>query len=248
MTDVVVLAAGLGRRLAGVAQVPKWLIPVNGSCPADAHLQAFVAAEVDRVHVVVSPDSASIARHVAPWEDRLELELVPNPHAADRNNWYSLLLGLDAWRAGPGRDVVVVNSDLFARGEWFTALLREITSTGLPAALAVDRARGRTEEAMKVELDSAGDAVGAIGKVGIERPEGEYVGLAWWERAAAEELRAVLAAFEDQPDRVDNWYEHGIQQHLDAGARYAAADVPSSDWVEIDDERDLEAARRLPGG
>ena len=246
MTDVVVLAAGLGRRLAAVTDLPKWLTPVNGSCPADAHLRAFEERAIDRVHVVVPPAADAIEAHLGPWRDRLDIDLIVNDHASDRNNWYSLLLGLEAWAQGAGSAVLVVNSDLFASPAWFAQLLRGITSTRRPAALAVDRGRGRSAEAMKVQLDVSGDHVVRIGKVGIDQPDGEYVGLARWSRPAAEELAVVLQQFVRDPARADHWYEHGIQGHLDEGASYAAVGVPTGDWVEIDDEQDLETARRLP--
>lgn len=219
---------------------------MHDACPAAGHLRAFEAAGVGRVHVVVHPAVDAIDAFIAPWRDRLALDLVVNDHAEDRNNWYSLLLGFDAWATSGGDDVVVVNSDLFADASWFTGLLGAITSCRQPAALAVDPTRGRTDEAMKVALDVDGDHVTAIGKVGIAAPGGEYVGLAWWSRSSALELRDVLAGFVAEPGRVDHWYEHGIQCHLDAGGRYAAVPVPSDHWVEIDDEADLEAARRLP--
>lgn len=246
MTDVVVLAAGLGRRLASVTALPKWLTPVNGSSPADEHLEAFARAGIERVLVVVHPEATIIEAHIDPWRDRLSINLVPNVHAAERNNWYSLLLGIEAWRATDSADLTVVNSDLFASAAWFSALLAAISTSGRPAALAIDPARGRTDEAMKAALSTSGDEVTAVGKIGIDEPGGEYVGLSWWGRPAALELADILASFTHDPDRADHWYEHAIQCHLDAGARYAAVSVPTSEWVEIDDEADLTAARELP--
>lgn len=192
----------------------------------------------------MSPDAGPIEEHVAPWRARLDLSLVVNDHAADRNNWYSLLLGLDAWQP-VAEGVVVVNSDLYADPGWFGALLPRMADRSTGATLAVDPARGRTDEAMKVALDPAG-RVAAIGKVGIDEPGGEYVGLAWWGPTRAAELRHVLASFDGEPRRVDCWYEHGIQAHLETGAAYGSVRVPSSSWVEIDDEDDLRSARRLP--
>lgn len=247
MTAVVVLAAGLGRRLAQVTAVPKWLTPVGATCPAEAQLAAFEQTGIDRTHVVVGPGAEAIEGVLAPWRTRLAIEVVPNPRSADRNNWYSLLLGLEACDdggTGPGGDVVVVNSDLFASPAWFSALLASITALGVGAGLAVDPARGRTDEAMKVAVGDDG-AVTAIGKVGIPDPDGEYVGLAWFDRLAARGLAAELRAFLDQPHRSDHWYEHAIQEHLGGGAAYRAVAVPSSEWVEIDDEADLAAARAL---
>lgn len=247
MTAVVVLAAGLGRRLAGATVLPKWLAPVHGSCPAAVHLAAFEAAAVERVHVVVPPDAPEIEALLEPWTRRLDVELVANDHSAARNNWYSLLLGFRAWeRAGAGDDgVVVVNSDLYAEVGWFGELLVSLPDPGRPAALAVDPDRGRTDEAMKVGVDDGAGRVTAIGKVGVDRPAGEYVGMAWWSPEGAAALAGVLEGFLDDPARTDCWYEHGIAEHLAAGARYDAVPVPTGRWVEIDDEADLAAARAL---
>lgn len=239
------LAGGLGRRLEGVATGPKWLIPVNDACPASGHLQAFESVGVRRVLVVVPPAADAIEAFVAPWQRRLRLDLVANPHSADRNNWYSLLLGLDEWSRGARDDVVVVNSDLYASAAWFSDLMGAASTCGQPAALAVDITRGRSDEAMKVGLDDTGALVTAIGKVGVDVPGGEYVGLAWFSPTSALELRAVLETFVSEPKRADHWYEHGIQCHLETGGAYACVAVPSSEWVEIDDGADLEAARAL---
>jgi choline kinase len=247
VTAAIVLAAGLGRRLAGATVLPKWLAPVNGSCPAAVHLSAFDAAAVERVHVVVPPLASEIEALVVPWRERLDIDLVANDHSADRNNWYSLLLGFRAWRLAGGdrTGVVVLNSDVYAPEPWFTDLLGALPRSGHPAALAIDPDRGRTDEAMKVGVDHAARTVAVIGKVGVDRPDGEYVGLAWWSSAGAEELAGVLEGFVDDPSRSDWWYEHGIQEHIADGGRYGAVPVPSGRWVEIDDEADLAEARAL---
>jgi choline kinase len=246
VTTLVVLAAGLGRRLAAETARPKWLVPVNDATPAAVHLDAAASAGIERVVVVVSCGDRSIAAAVEPWNDALPIEIVPNDRSHDRNNWFSLLLGLQHWRGDGGDDVVVLNSDLIARPQWFTGLLAALRADEAPAALAVDRSRGRTEEAMKVGIDERG-RIDSIGKVGVSDPAGEYVGMARWTLAAADELMELLRSFAPEPARADCWYEHAIAEHLRTGAEYAAVAVPSSRWVEIDDSRDLAVARALPG-
>lgn len=246
MSTLVVLAAGLGRRLAAQTTRPKWLVPINHLTPAAVHLEAAAAAEIERMLVVVSGDDHTIAPAVAPWSEALAIELVPNDRAHDRNNWYSLLLGLERWGAGGGDDVMILNSDLVARPGWFTDLVAALRASDAPASLAVDHQRGRTDEAMKVGI-GAGGRVDSIGKVGVSVPAGEYVGMAHWTRPAAEELSEHLRSFASEPGRADCWYEHAIDEHLRAGGEYAAVPVPSSEWVEIDDGQDLAVARALPG-
>ena len=58
----------------------------------------------------------------------------------------------------------------------------------------------------------------------------------------------MLHAFRDEPSTVDHWYEHAIGRHITEGGSYVPVAVPSPDWVEIDDEADLEAARLLRSG
>lgn len=246
MSTLVVLAAGLGRRLAHETARPKWLVPVNHLTPAAVHLEAAAAADVEQVLVVVNSGDRSIAGMVASWRDDLTIELVPNDRSHDRNNWYSLLLGLERWRADGGDDVVILNSDLVARPAWFTGLLAALRGSAAPAALVIDRSRGGTDEAMKVGIDDRG-RIDSIGKVGVSHPAGEYVGMAHWTRAAADELIEHLRSFAPEPSRADCWYEHAIEEHLRSGADYAAVAVPSSGWVEIDDGQDLAAARALSG-
>lgn len=243
MNDVIVLAAGLGRRLAAATTLPKWLAPVGASSPAEVQLAGFCDAGVERLVVVTSPSALDIARAVEPWRDRLAVSLVSNPHAATRNNWYSLVLGFEGWLAIGGDAVTVVNSDLFARPSWMARMLADMAGAEVAAALAIDDVRPLTDEAMKVS--ATGRWITAIGKRGVVDPRGEYVGVSRWHRAAAMDLLAILTSFVDVPERVDNWYEHGIQEHLLAGAEYLLVPVPDCEWIEIDDERDLDAARAL---
>jgi choline kinase len=245
VTTAIVLAAGLGRRLATETTLPKWLTPVNSTCPALEQLRSFGAAGIDDALVVVGDAEPEISEALSRWDAHVPVRLVPNPHSASLNNWFSLLLGLEAWLATDRDDVVVVNSDLFASSEWFEALLHEVLVSAGDAVLAVDATRGRTDEAMKVSLDRINMRVTGIGKRGIEEIGGEYVGLAWWNRQAAKGIVEHLAAFVGVPERADCWYEHAIQEHLADGAHYTAVSVPSTGWVEIDDQHDLAAARSM---
>jgi choline kinase len=249
VTAAIVLAAGVGRRLTANAGRPKWLVPVGSGCPAAAHLDAFRASALDRLLVVVGDPGSTemIDAYVDPWRADLHIDLVVNDDYATRNNWCSLLRGLEVWLDGPGDGVVVVNSDLYAGADWFVELVRRASAAPGEAVLAVDPARGRNDEAMKVAVSPGGDRIVAIGKVGIPEPAGESVGLGRWTRAAADELRSILQRFATDPTRADCWYEHAIDVHLAEGGRYGLVPVPDEAWVEIDDDDDLRWAADLAG-
>ena len=245
MTTAIVLAAGVGSRLASVSALPKWLVPVGSTCPATEQLGGLDALGITDVRVVIGEQREEIERHIAPWRRRLDLDLVFNEHSTTRNNWYSLVVGLRASLSAGSGDLLVLNSDLFADRRWFAGSIAVACSTEFTAAIGVDPTRGKTDEAMKVRLDPSARRVEQIGKTGVDDAGGEYVGIAWWDAQAAGELLERLEAFIDQPAATDNWYEHGIQEHMDAGGIYGAAPVVSPAWVEIDDPRDLAMAVEL---
>lgn len=244
MTTALVLAAGVGKRLRTATLLPKWLAPVGSTTPAEQQLGSLAVAPPREVMVVVGPQPDAVEDAVAPWRDRLSIRLVENPLHDVRNNWYSMLLALE--QLGVDDDVLLFNSDLFASSAWLTEAAARLLACGRPAALGLDVERPLTDEAMKVA--AVDGRCRKIGKVGVDQPVGEYVGISWWSADAAAELAPYLTAYLDREDAVNNWYEHGIDDHLAAGATYAAVPVPSVDWVEIDDPTDLAKAVELAGG
>lgn len=239
MTVAVVLAAGVGRRLNH--PVPKWLAPVANLCPAAVQLPAIVSSGITEVLVVVGPQIDAVRRYLEPWQEDLNLRLIVNEQHATLNNWYSLLHAL--WVVPPG-DVLVLNSDLFAAPAWLAQTVSQITASTTEAALAIDQIRPLTDEAMKVEVNDS-QQVRRIGKLGLDSATGEYVGMSWWTESAALALRGHLEQYIERPGAENNWYEHAIDDHLQAGGRYAVVPVPSTAWVEIDEPADLEVATAL---
>lgn len=254
---VVVLAAGHGRRLAGAGGPgPKWLIDVDGAPIAERHLSAIeVALGPDTTVVVVAGHAAErVEGYCEARADRSALRprIVLNHSHSERNNWYSLLVGLDALEGTLRHEdvVVVLNSDLFALPGWLESLLMAAAELDeVPGFLAVDVARPLTSEAMKVAAEVS-DVAGRrwctdIGKVGVVDPIGEYVGMAALASSARSLLHEALRRFRDEEDRVDAWYEEAIQVVSDVSPFLVVWPTPSSEWVEVDDASDLRVAEVL---
>ena len=257
---VVVLAAGHGRRLGPAGGPgPKWLIDVGGAPIAERHLTAVEQAlgpDTD-VLVVVGHASDRVERYCEARVARSRLRplLVRNDQHAQRNNWYSLLVGLDALEGSLGEDqvVVVLNSDLFGPPAWIGALLTAAAElAGVPGFLAVDVTRPITDEAMKVAAGPS-DVTGrrwctAIGKVGVGDPVGEYVGMSALAPSGRALVHDALRAFTAEEARADAWYEEAFQEISATSPFLTLSPTPSSDWVEIDDAEDLRTAERLASG
>jgi choline kinase len=239
----VVLAAGRGSRLGALGDAtPKWLLQVGGRTLADRQLEGIAVAgsSVASVRVVVGHAADAIAAELAGRPE--EVGVVANPEFAELNNWWSLLRAL---RELPGDGpVVLLNGDLLTEPEQVTAFIEDAAAGAADGLLAVDLVKQLTDESMKVSL-TARETLDRIGKVGIDEPAGEYVGMLMARGAALRRLRAVLEGFVGRADAAGEWYEGAVGQTAAAGVPWHVWAMPAGGWVEIDDDADLQAAQAL---
>jgi choline kinase len=246
--DVVVLAAGRGARLGEHgAETPKWLLEVGGEPIAARQLGALAAVARDfpgrlgDVRVVTGHAADEIDRFLA-HDSALPVGTLFNPEYARLNNWYSVLLALRE-RTGESDSVAIVNSDLFADVPWFEAFFAAALSADRDSLIGVDLERDLTDESMKV--GAADGQLTEIGKVGVDEPVGEYVGLLLAGGAVLSDLEAGLESFVDRPEMADAWYEHAVGETAAAGTPWRIWPTPPGDWVEIDDAADYSAAQAI---
>jgi choline kinase len=244
---VVVLAAGRGSRLGALGgETPKWLLPVGGRPIADRHLAGIAAAagHVASARVVTGHAGPAIERFLAGRDGVPAVQVVANPDFEALNNWWSLLLALrELPEDGP---VVVVNGDLLTHPDWLSGFLADVAGGAADGVLAVDTQRELTDESMKVALAPDG-TLARIGKVGIEDPVGEYVGILAVRGPVLRALRARLEEFVGRPEAANEWYEGAIGRTAADGVPWHIWATPGSGWVEIDDDDDLSAAQALAG-
>lgn len=240
---VVVLAAGRGSRLGALGDAtPKWLLPVGGRTLADRHLEgiARAARSVTSVRVVVGHAAAAIERELAGRAQ--SVRAVVNPEYAELNNWWSMLRAL---RELPdGGPVVLINADLLVEPEHVTSFIEEAAAGRADAVLAIDLVKTLTDESMKVSL-TADDTLGRIGKVDVDDPAGEYIGMLMARGAPLRRLRAVLEGFVGRAESANEWYEGAVGQTAAAGVPWHVWAMAPGAWVEIDDDADLAAAESL---
>ena len=247
----VVLAAGMGTRLG--SDQPKWLTKVAGTTVARRQLEAMMPLLSELV-VVAGYRPEDIQTYVVrAQQDRRNktISVIENQHFRDRNNWYSALLGVSHYEASlsPGASVVVINSDLFASGEWFAKSIDRLLQSSAPIVIGCDSRVPLSDEAMRVVTDSAKvpGRVLRIGKRLSVESQAEYVGLLAMSKEGLGALLGALRGFEDLPGHSDSWYEEALQVLVDGGFEVSAVPVLDSRWVEIDHKVDLTKAFLLEG-
>ncbi len=235
-----VLAAGAGRRLAPYTEtLPKTLVPVDGDRTIlDIALGNLAAAGLDRVVVVTGYAAGAIEDRRTALEERhgVALELVFNPKAEEWNNAYSLWCARDHF----GEGVLLINGDTVHPPSVEEALL---AARGPDIVLALDDAKALAEEEMKVHVSPEGRMTRINKAIDPATAQGEYIGLALIEAAAARPLADALEATFTRDPQL--YYEDGFQEFSDRGGHVGTAPIGAVDWAEVDDHRDLERAREI---
>lgn len=240
---VVSLAAGRGSRLGALGDgTPKWLLPIGDRTIADRQLEGIREAgdAVASVRVVVGHAAQAIEDEVAVRDE--DVAIVHNPEYAELNNWWSVLRALrELPDDGP---VVVINADLHIEPEHVAGFLRVAAEGPADGLLAIDLERRLTDESMKVSRRPDG-TIDRIGKVDIDDPAGEYIGILMARGPVLRAFRAVLESFVGDDASVNEWYEGAVGRTAALGAGWHVWPMPSGDWVEIDDDGDFDAAQAL---
>jgi choline kinase len=236
-----VLAAGAGRRLESLTEdLPKTLLPVDGERTIlDIALGNLRRAGLETVVVVTGYAADRLAERQAALEQRhdVTLELVFNPKAEEWNNCYSLWCAREHFAQG----VLLCNGDTVHPPEVEERLLAARGDAEL--VLALDDAKPLGEEEMKVLLGEDGLLRGINKAHDPAAAAGEYIGLTVIEPAAAEGLADALEATWRRDPGL--YYEDGFQEYSDRGGRVGVASVGGLDWVEVDDQADLDRAREV---
>ena len=239
----IILAAGLGKRLASVTGgLPKCLVPVAGRTILDRMIERLVQAGLDDIVVVTGHRSEEVERHLDRSEQPAARRAarVFNPRYADWGNFYSKLVAETA----VGDDgFVALDGDVVMDA---TLLPRLLAAPG-PIALAVERRAGLGAEEMKVRVDERGRAVELNKRMDPAVALGEFVGVERVDREMTVEVFATLRSLIERGE-TGEYYERAYELLMQRGAPVGVADITGCRWGEIDDAADLARAGSLVAG
>ncbi len=240
--DVLMLAAGRGKRLGPHHHGPKILQRFGGRSLLDRHLERLERAGAGRVALVVGYEADQISAELDRLGQSARVELIGNP------NWQtgsivSMLAGDRVLRSG--RPVVLMDADVI----YGQTLIDRLFASRFEAALLLDRELEPGDEPVKICVDVQGRMVDFA-----KRPDtphewhGESVGFFRFEPALAAELadraREMMAA--ENGEALE--YEEPIRALIKAdrdGNQFGFEDVSGMPWTEIDFVEDVAKAEAL---
>lgn len=249
----IVIAAGMGRRLEHhTTDIPKCLVQVGGKPILRHQIDAFRAEGVEDITV--------IRGYLAEAITDSDLSYFENPDYEHNNILESLFC------AEPAMDGAFLST--YADIVFDRSVVRTLLDTPGDICLVVDRRwadtyEGRTDhpvaQAELTEVDPATGRVVRVGKcVGAENSVGEFIGLASFSAAAAEQLRTVyhevrakLLPNPELPFQAARTFRQAfltdlLQELIERGVDVRPAYIDGH-WREIDTVQDLERARELLG-
>jgi choline kinase len=237
-----VLAAGAGRRLRpSTDTLPKALVPIVPDVTVlDLTLANYAAVGITEIAIVVGYAAATIEARVKDFETQygVRLELVHNDKGEIWNNAYSLWCARAHLRYG----VLLANGDTVHPASVQQALL-DARADDRRIILALDTEKPLADEEMKVSC-SATTGVDRISKqLDPTTATGEYIGLTLIEPAAAADLTTALEQTWQRDPQL--YYEDAYQLLIDQGFRIDTVSIGHTDWVEIDNQADLDRAREI---
>lgn len=252
-TRAVVVAAGMGRRLAPYTDdMPKCLVPVRGRPMLARAIEHFRAHGVDDVVVVRGYQAEVLERR----KDELGpgVRFVENRAFRDNNILQSLFCAADAL---DGAFLFTYADIVFTRD-----VVRRLMDADGDVCLIVDRRfrdvyEGRSDHPLpEAEVTSVG-ADGFVDRVGKralppEEAVGEFIGLAKLSAAGAarfvaawRELERRYAGREEEPFQRNSWrnaYLTDLLQHMIDGGEPMTPVYIDGEWREIDTVQDLRRA------
>jgi choline kinase len=230
---VILLAAGVGRRLADAHEGPKVLLDFDGRSLIERHLDALEANGIDDIVVTVGHEAARLEKEIGG-----RAGTVHNPDYR-QGSLVSLWVQRDRLRAG--RPVLLMDGDVL----YDSRMIERLLGAEGEAVMLVDR-----------ELEPGDEPVKVCFRDGVmvdfrKRPEhahdwhGESVGFF---KFSAEQAAALADACEPYiaAGRRDIEYEEAIRDMLLASpASFTHVDVTDLPWTEIDFPEDVDKAREV---
>ena len=236
--SVVLLAAGVGKRLQGMAGGPKGLLKFGGQTLLERHLAALAANGITDISLTVGFEADKIRAEIGRLGLAGKVRLIENPDFR-LGSLVSLHVQQELMRSG--RTVILMDGDVLYPPEMIARLIEAPQEN----VLLLDRNLEPGDEPVKICLKD-GKIVDFRKKPVHEHDwHGESVGFFRFSPAMAAILADVCADYV-KDGRTGDEYEEAIRDRiLIEPDRFAATDISDVPWTEIDFSEDVARAQNI---
>ena len=234
--SVILLAAGVGRRLNGSADGPKVLLHFGGRSLLERHLTALHDNGIEDIAITVGYEAGQIRAELERLGMSDRIELIENP---DFRQGSLISLWVQRERMKSGRTIVLIDGDVLYPPE----MIRRLIEAPQENVLLLDRNLEPGDEPVKICLKD-GRIVDFRKKPVFDHDwHGESVGFFRFSPAMAAELADICGDYVTH-GRTAEEYEEAIRDKiLVEPQRFAATDISDIPWTEIDFVEDVDRAR-----
>ncbi len=236
--SVILLVAGVGRRLGEAVPGPKVLLEFGGQTLLERHLHSLLAHGVEDIALTVGYQREAIEREVARLGLQTRVQLIHNPDFR-AGSLVSLWVQADRLRAG--RATVLMDGDVL----YDPAMIGRLLAAPAENVLLLDREIEPGDEPVKICL--RGDRIVDLRK----KPEhahdwhGESVGFFRFSPATSRDLAQRCSDYVAR-GQTNLEYEEAIRDLILAEPdRFAFTEISDIPWTEIDFVEDVARARDI---
>ncbi len=231
---VIILAAGVGQRLASTHHGPKCLLEIDGRSLLQRHLDALAALDIHTVTLCLGYQAARVA---AALDSRAG-------HLLHYNPLFRLGSIVSLWCARQtllsGDDVLVMDADVLYHPD----ILGRLVNSSEANCFLIDRDFVAGDEPVKICLEN-GRIVEFRKQIAAGLPYnrvGESVGFFKFDAATAQRLGCIVAAYVACEKRELPHEEALRELALEPGSDIGVEDVTGLPWIEIDYPEDITRA------
>lgn len=234
MTDIIILAAGIGSRLRPITStVPKCMVPIN-NVPLIERLikQLMFFKDKINIHIVLGYKSEIVINHFKDYK----INFIINKDYEITNNMYSFYLA--SKNIDNISDIIVVNADCIYDDEIVLKIILNDKS-----CIAVDY-NFFNDESMKVEINNG--YVRGIAK-SYENGSNVFTSIDMYKFLGEDAVKMIshVANIIDSGDK-NSWTEVAIDAIVkDETVELEPLSIDNYKWYEIDNHVDLETASKL---
>jgi len=237
--ELVILSAGIGKRLRPLTdKKPKCLIEVLGKPILEHQLELFLDNnQIDQIIIIIGYKADLIKKYIKSRKNsNRKIKLLVNQIYDKTNNMYSLYLAEDYLK----NSFLLLNGDVILQKEIVDGLI----DFPFKDAIAVDVGK-YNEESMKVTQNTG--YLTDISKV-IDKKNalGCSIDFYKFSEEGKNQLFNKINEYVNEKKEKNLWTEVAIQELLRKNElKMKAYDIKNMNWIEIDNLKDLQSARKI---